>query len=114
MTNKRKYIRISIVEFITMSGQFTKTVYNGTISNISAGGVQVLTKESIPVDTSLYLTFNLPTGECLKRILSVVIRSDEISDKFYHGIMFLDISFEDQEKINRFIAKEQRRRMKGL
>lgn len=114
MNENRQYIRISIVEFITMKEQFRGIVYNGTISNISAGGVQVLTKESIPVDTSLYLTFNLPTGECFKMILSVVVRCDEISDKFYHGIMFLNISFEDQEKINKFVAREHRRRLKIL
>ena len=114
MTENRKYIRISIVEFVTMKEQFKGKVYNGTISNISAGGVSTITKEPIPIDTSLYITFNLPTGECFKMILSVVVRSDEISNKFYHGIMFLNISFEDQEKINKFVAREHRRRLKIL
>lgn len=114
MTEKRKYIRLSIVEFITMKEQFSGKVYNGTISNISGGGVSVVTKDAISIDTSLYLTFNLPTKECFKMILGVIVRCSEISDKFYHGVMFLDVSVEDQEKINRFVAKEHRHRLKIL
>jgi len=109
MNEQRRYIRISVVAFITMREQFSGKIHNGTISNISSGGVSVLTKEPIPIDTSLYLTFNLPTGECFKMVLSVVVRFSELSDKFYHGIMFLDINPDDQKKIDRFIAREQKK-----
>lgn len=112
MQNKRKYIRISMVEYITMKEQFTGKIYHGTMSNISAGGVSVVTKDPIPLDTSLYLTFNLPTGYCIKMVLSVVVRCESIADKFYHGMMFLNVNSEDQSNIDIFVAKEYRRRLK--
>ncbi|MBI5410958.1 MAG: GAF domain-containing protein [Nitrospirae bacterium] len=81
-------------------------VYQGTVKNISVGGVQLNTREALGVGVEIAFSFSLPGGEKLGEILGRIVRSQDSVDDRGRGYCKLGIEFTkcaeaDRQKIIR-------------
>jgi c-di-GMP-binding flagellar brake protein YcgR len=106
--DRRKYFR-NQVEFCVVNFESDlpdmSVRYNGTIKDISEGGLGITTTTFIPKEHSiLFLDFKLPdTGYELIDIKSIVRWVQD--DKF--GVEFLELTQEDREKLKEYLSKNK-------
>ncbi|MFM8552541.1 MAG: PilZ domain-containing protein, partial [Nitrospiraceae bacterium] len=79
-------------------------MYQGSIKNISRGGIQLSTREMFDLGTEFTLSFSLPNGLKLTEVGGRVTHVQKLTDdkgKDYCklGIEFVKCSDEDREKI---------------
>jgi adenylate cyclase len=102
--NNRQHNRLEVSVFAIYREAQNSRVYQGSIKNISRGGVQLSTREAVGLGSELILSFTLPGGEKLGEVVGKVVRSQQLSDdrgKNYSklGIQFVKCSPADLEKI---------------
>lgn len=97
----------------------TKTIHGHTC-NICGGGLGIIIRQEIPVDTRVKCIFKLKDNENIEKMETKgrVVRCDPLTDRdegFEVGICFEDMPEGQRDEIVKFIFSEQRRlRRKGL
>jgi c-di-GMP-binding flagellar brake protein YcgR len=81
-------------------------MFQGSVKNISLGGIQLSTREEFPAGSEIVLSFSLPNGEKLGEIEARVVRTQQLVDDrgksyFKLGVQFTKCAEEDREKIAR-------------
>jgi len=102
--NLRSHDRLEVSLFAIYRDTQSSRMYQGSIKNISRGGVQLSTREAFQANSELMLSFSLPTGEKLTELIGKVVHSLPLTDdhgKTYYklGIQFVKCSDADREKI---------------
>lgn len=102
--NLRVHDRLEVSLFAIYRDTQNTRMYQGSIKNISRGGVQLITREPFPVETEFILSFSLPTGEKLTEVGGKVVHSQQMTDergKDYYklGVYFIKCSDADRDKI---------------
>lgn len=86
--------------------------------DISGGGMQLLTKEQLAIDTLLLVQFEIPPKGVIRataRVKRSIPREDDGPPRYFTGLAFEDISVHDQEAIINFIFRKMvEDRRKGL
>jgi Tfp pilus assembly protein PilZ len=98
MEEKRKDMRAPFVAQVHYQGG----TFLGLSKNISAGGIFVETKESLPVGAKLELRFHLDDGDPVIVAMGEVIY--QVS-KLGLAVRFVDVRPEDGERIEDYVAK---------
>ena len=102
-TQKRIYIIID-VEFDISTHQHWIT---SSARNFSSGGMCLLTKEYIPMNTLLFIKFHIPESEILIDVTGEVVWHGKhiISDETYfeNGIRFIEIKGTYKELIKKYV-----------
>jgi c-di-GMP-binding flagellar brake protein YcgR len=90
-------------------GQSLPGSLEGTIEDISAGGVQLAVSERLPSLTKIELTFELPiVNETMNEIFADVIRVPDESDPPYsHGVKFTSITENKRNDIIQYVYERQ-------
>ncbi|MBM4122454.1 MAG: hypothetical protein FJ249_07675 [Nitrospira sp.] len=102
--NLRKDERKDVSLFAVFHEPNVSRAYQGSIKNISSGGLQLSTREPFPAGTELVLSFTTPSGEKLDSVRSKVVRAqpcvDEQGRQFYKlGIAFASREDEGVKKV---------------
>lgn len=98
MEEKRKDSRAPFVAQVHYQGG----TFLGLSKNISAGGMFIETKESLPVGTKLEMRFHLDDGD------PIVVAMGEVMyqvNKLGLGVRFVDLRPEDEDRIEDYVAK---------
>ena len=97
---KRRHKRLKTIilaDIYAINGN--RLLGRGCITDISAGGVQIETREPVTVDEEFILKFYLPNGTSFDKIKGVIVRRNKESFTYLYGIKFTEISFSDRVKI---------------
>lgn len=102
--NLRRHDRLEVSLFAIYRDATSSRMYQGSIKNISWGGVQLSTREVFSMGTEFTLSFSLPNGHKLTEVGGKVVHVLKLKDdkgKEYCklGIEFVKCSDEDREKI---------------
>lgn len=89
----------------------------GVICNLSGGGLGMI--YSHPASLGRTVGMLLPLGEHRLAVWGRIVRCDSLSNakitRYLLGVQFLDISTRDQDRVIKFVFREQlRQRQKGL
>jgi len=98
MEEKRKDLRAPFVAQVAYQGGS----FLGLSKNISAGGIFIETRESVPIGSKLELRFHLDDGDPIVVALGEVIY---IVNKMGLGVRFVDLSKENEDRIDAYVAK---------
>ncbi|TDA69402.1 MAG: hypothetical protein D9V47_05770 [Clostridia bacterium] len=86
--------------------------------DLSGGGMQLLTKEQLAIDTLLLVQFELPPKKAIRataRVKRSVPRAEAGPPRYFTGMAFEDISVHDQEAVINFVFRKMvEDRQKGL
>lgn len=77
--------------------------------DLSGGGLQLLTKEQLAVDTLLLVQFEIPPKGAIRataRVKRSVPRAEAGPPRYFTGLAFEDISVHDQEAIINFVFRK--------
>lgn len=126
----RSFVRISVQLPVKVSVINTKeqTVEEAALQSdnpplslytkdISGGGVQIVTKQSIPVGTMLQLLLDVPSCGSIPVVGEVVRIEQPQPDTYIYwlGVKFLNIQEKDRSKLIQYIFKKQlEQRQKGV
>ena len=83
MFNKRKFLRVNVLADIIIHDILNDKYLQGSITNISAGGMAILINEPIEIHTPLSLNFEIDGHRKLQKISADVVRVEKLSDKYY-------------------------------
>lgn len=112
---RRQSVRVQVSIPINFSPEFDRSiVWEGTIVDISTGGLQLETSFYIPPETSLELVYQL---EDIGPVFldGKVIRALEQDGRFWHGLEYVYPDQHSMDGIARFImAEQQRQKRLGL
>ena len=104
------------LDFQDDSGQKRDAVLDGTIVNISAGGVQILVSvpDSITLEqgTDVLVTFVMQT-DYFRELPGKIVRVKESQDKKIFAMIFIDPDQDTRNKITRLNILYERRHLKG-
>lgn len=101
MNEKRKDQRAPFVAQV----HHQNSTFLGLSKNISAGGIFVEAKESLPVGSELELRFHLDDGD------PVIVAQGEVMyvvDQVGLGVRFRDLAADDEKRIEDYIAKGEK------
>ena len=97
--NKRRYIRLEVSEPVTFTvvkdttGGFWPDgdgpAFEGSILNLSAGGVLIVADNGLDEGTIVLLKMDLQDIEVLDHVVAMVKRSDSTDDEYLLGIEFI-------------------------
>lgn len=89
------------------------TMEDGTIVDISGGGVRFLSSHRHEQDTSILFSFNLAIGgkDVQFKVIGRIIASTQAGNggKYENRVQFTDIPAEDRESIIKYIFEEERK-----
>ncbi len=71
----------------------------GVISNLSAGGMALITFIPLPVDATIAITLDIPDLEKTK-VEGKVVRREDKGGSYLHGIMFTSVSEKARHHLN--------------
>lgn len=112
---RRQSVRVTVSVPVNFSPEFDRsTVWEGTIIDISTGGLQLETAFYIPPETVLELVYQL---EDIGPVFmdGKVIRAAEQDGRFLHGLEFIYPDQHTLDGVARFImAEQQRQKRLGL
>lgn len=113
MKDKRKQMRVRDALPVQIYDVLNNKSFVGTIIDISVGGVSMVTREELPVNTPISLTF---TFEDLlyKRLSADVVRETKKDDEQYIGIAFFDLNPRDMNKLDNMIRIVNARNKRAL
>ncbi len=100
----RQTDRIHVSLFAIYRDNISSRMYQGSIKNISSGGVQLITREAFAQGTELVLSFALPNGHKLQDVGARIVHAQELVDdngrKYSKlGVQFTRCSDADRERI---------------
>jgi adenylate cyclase len=95
--NLRQSERKDVSLFAVYHEPNVSRAYQGSIKNISSGGLQLSTREPFPAGTELVLSFTTPGGEKLDSVRSKVVRSQPCVDEQGRQYYKLGIAFTNRE-----------------
>ncbi len=83
----------------------------GSVADLSGGGMRVITKNDLSAGQNITLRFTLPGGEREMMVRGRVVLSffDASRQQFAHGVAFTQIAAPDQSEIVEFIHELQQR-----
>ncbi|MDE3117433.1 MAG: GAF domain-containing protein [Nitrospirota bacterium] len=102
--NLRRHDRLEVSLFAIYRDATSSRMYQGSIKNISRGGVQLSTREVFPLGTEVTLSFSLPNGQKLTDVGGKVVHvlklvDDKGKDYCKLGIEFTRCADADRERI---------------
>lgn len=96
--NHRRSERQEVSLFAIYRNPAQSHVFQGTIKNISRGGVQLSTRDDFQPGAKLLLSFKLPNGEKLSDMEGRVVRAERVVDERGAVYFKLGIQFADETK----------------
>lgn len=115
---RRNFVRVSAfypVSFCSVTKDGLSDFFNGTMLDLSGGGMRFLTKDRVENNSLLYVRINLPKGEL--KTAGRVCRAEKLEDSKHYtvSVEFHDISERERDQIIRCVFDIQRAmRKKGL
>lgn len=115
---RRNYVRVPAlfpITFRSVTKEGLSDLYNGTLLDLSGGGMRFLTKERVENNSLLYLILALPKGELRTPVR--VCRADKPEDSKHYtvSVEFHDITERERDQVIRCVFDIQRAmRKKGL
>ncbi|MFH1956995.1 MAG: cyclic nucleotide-binding domain-containing protein [bacterium] len=97
--DKRKHLRISVKTPVAISEAGTKT--EGTLRNLSAGGISVKTEKRIPDSESYRITFSLEEGKQFN-LRGVKIRDADMGEHWHTAFRFAGITSAESDDIEEY------------
>lgn len=115
----KDYIRMLETKSIPEEMASPDRYAEGTVLDISGGGMRFVGRKMIPSDTKVFVIFDLFTskGQVKFRLPASVIVSFELTNvtgRFEHRIEFENISEEYRDILIKYIFEEERRLRKGI
>lgn len=119
---RRKYVRVSVLlntkcaviskDFLLNKDNFSKLkFFEGTVVDLSGGGLRMITKYKIERDTNLLMALPFPDGGILIEGKAMRVDQDEMKN-IVCGINFVDLKASEQEKIIGYVFKIMKEQMK--
>ena len=117
---RRNFVRVTVIKpitFQTVTSEGLSDSFNGTMLDLSGGGMSFLTEEQVEDQSILYVQLALPKGDM--QIPVLVCRTDKIEDsnpqRYCVSTAFHEIPERSRDQIIRYIFEIQRTmRKKGL
>ncbi|MCI8517549.1 MAG: PilZ domain-containing protein [Hungatella sp.] len=107
---RQKDLRVRVhipMEFSTENGEF----FVGTIKNISAGGIFLVTSQAIKTGTKFAFTYRFEKDPC--RVSAKILRAKgAMSGGIGYGCQFLNLPPETEANIRRFVFAKQMEKQK--
>lgn len=119
---RRKYVRVSVLlngkfavipkEFLLNKDNFSKLkFFEGTAVDLSGGGLRMITKHKIEMDTNVLMALPFHDGGVLVKGKVMRVDQDEMKN-IVCGINFMDLKASEQEKIIGYVFQVMREQMK--
>lgn len=108
---RQKDLRVNVqisADFTTEEGQH----FFGTIKNISAGGIFMVTSQAIPI--GVRFTFNHRFEKDLCRMKAKILRAKKAAGGFGYGCQFMGLTPETEASIRKFVFAKQMERQKKI
>ena len=109
----RQYLRVSIIEPVKVYDIVNDKTSYGTISNVSPGGLGIISKRSINIGNPVALEFELPPMLKYQRISGNVVRIHKMKGQFYLGIAFSNLNRRLSITLQRFVASRSGEMLKS-
>jgi c-di-GMP-binding flagellar brake protein YcgR len=111
--DKRKHLRVRVSLPAEIYDVLNDKTLVGRIIDISAGGVSMVTREEIHVNTPLSLSFEFENIK-YKRISADVVREVKKENESYLGIAFFNPDIREQEQIDNLVRRARSRKERGM
>jgi len=108
MNEKRKFQRKRITIDVECDISKSQKWLDSTASDISVGGMCLVTKHEVGVGTQLTIKFILPETEHTVTVQSKIVWVEKFLKKnqdvgYYNGIQFQNISRDDRDLIDKYV-----------
>ena len=111
--NKRTQLRVRVSLPVEIYDILNDKKFSGTVVDISVGGVSLVTKEELPVNTPVSLTFTFE-DIVYKKIPADIVREVKNNKEKYLGSVFLDLGIKAKDRLENSIRIVRARKIKGL
>jgi len=113
MENKRVHFRVKVSLPVEIYDVLNDRSFVGRITDISAGGVSMVTREELPLDTPVSITFRFEDIS-YKRMPADVVREVKKGEESYIGIVFFDLPSKDREQLDGLVRRVHSKIERGL
>ena len=117
MKNKREHLRVSVGLPVEIYDVLNDRNIVGRITDISSGGVSMITREELSLDTPVALTFRFEEI-FYKRLSADVVRETKKGENSYLGIAFFNLPERDRAQLEKLVKniyiKKERGVRKGI
>lgn len=107
---KRRHERIGLGIPLTLDvhqwsgeGAFQGQSYQGTLDDLSGGGLKITTK--VPLAVDMFVRIHLPKEANLTPIVGRIIRCDVVEEGFRYGCMVTGLSLSDSKQLELYIQR---------
>lgn len=102
---KRKYTRVHVITTVIVESESGAKKYDGVITNLSVGGVGIISPTPLDVGTDVKVSFKLSNKLEIKDLRGFVTRSEQLGDKYFTfvGVNFLNVDSEKRVLINKYV-----------
>lgn len=109
--NKRRFERVSLGIPLTLDvhqwrgeGAFQGQSHQGTLDDLSEGGLKITSK--VPLAIDMFLKIHLPPEAKLTPIVGRIIRCDVVGEEFNYGCMVTGLSLSDRKQLESYILSK--------
>jgi cation transport regulator ChaC len=109
--NKRRFERVGLGIPLTLDvhqwsgeGSFQGQSHQGTLDDLSEGGLKISSK--VPLAIDMFLKIHLPPEANLTPIVGRIIRCDVVGDEFKYGCMVTGLSLSDRKQLESYIQSQ--------
>jgi c-di-GMP-binding flagellar brake protein YcgR len=108
---QRRFFRAAVDFPVSVTVSGNDTAMEGSVVDLSGGGMRVITKNDLSAGQNITLRFTLPEGEREMMVRGRVVLSffDASRQQYAHGVAFTQIAAPDQSEIVEFIHELQQR-----
>lgn len=124
IVNRRKYFRVQVIQNCTIQfigsenanlNKLKYKIFQGTIENISLGGLKFTCPFNLPVKEKIMIIINFSLNNQEFSLNAQIIRKEEDFKKnFGYGVEFISLNDQDMKRLNEVIHEIELERRKNI
>lgn len=112
-SERRRHQRVELVTSVKVYDMAQDKHYQGTIVNVSVGGLAILLEDHLEEKSPIAVEFELPPRLVLRHLQAHVVRVHRTGRQFVVGIEFYRVPEQVEEDFSRFVSLHGREKDQG-
>ena len=108
---RRRHHRLDMVTTVKVYDMTHDRRSDGTIVNVSAGGLGILLEESLEEKSPIAVEFELPPRMVLRHLQAHVVRCHKMGKQFVVGIQFYRVPKQVEDDFDQFVGLQRRQKV---